>query len=95
MGESRWAFDKAVAAVKLGDLVPQELRHTCASLSISAGGNIKLVQRLLGHKTATMTLDRYGHLSPDDLDAVADRLDEGAAVPLRSMSRLRLVGDDK
>jgi hypothetical protein len=27
----------------------------------------------LGHKTATMTLDQYGHLFPDDLDDVATR----------------------
>lgn len=39
-----------------------------------------------------MTLDRYGHLFPDDLDAVADMLNKGAAVPLRSIPRLRLVG---
>ncbi len=60
-------------------ITPHELRHTCASLAIrQAGANIKVVQNLLGHKSATMTLDRYGHLYPDDLDAVAQRLDEGA-----------------
>ena len=94
LGEFRWAFDKATAAVKLGEFVPHELRHTCASLAISVGANVKVVQKLLGHKTATMTLDRYGHLFPDDLDAVADRLNEGAAVPLRSIPRLRLIGGD-
>jgi integrase len=34
------------------------LRHTTASLAISAGANVKVVQRLLGHATASMTLDR-------------------------------------
>jgi integrase len=59
----------------VGDLAPHELRHTCASLAIrSAGANIKTVQRLLGHATATMTLDTYGHLYADDLDDVAQRL---------------------
>lgn len=48
-----------------------DLRHCCASLAISGGANIKVVQRLLGHKTAVLTLDRYGHLYPDALDAVA------------------------
>jgi hypothetical protein len=33
---------------------------------------------LLGHKTAVLTLDRYGHLFPDDLDAVADAFDTAA-----------------
>ena len=56
----------------------QDLRHTCASLAISAGANVKVVQRLLGHKSAVLTLDRYGHLFPDDLDAVADAFDAAA-----------------
>jgi len=55
-------------------LTPHGLRHTCASLAISAGANVKVVQRLLGHATATMTLDRYGHLMSDDLAGVADQL---------------------
>jgi integrase len=36
-----------------------DLRHTCASLAISSGANVKVVQRLPGHKTAVLTLDRY------------------------------------
>ena len=34
---------------------------------------------MLGHKSATMTLDQYGHLLDDRLDDVADRLDAAAA----------------
>jgi integrase len=41
-----------------------DLRHTCASLAISSGANVKVVQRLLGHKSAVLTLDRYGHWFP-------------------------------
>lgn len=52
-----------------------ELRHTAASLMIASGANVKTVQSQLGHKTATMTLDQYGHLFPDDLDDVADKMD--------------------
>ena len=55
-----------------------DLRHTCASLAISAGANIKVVQKLLGYKSAVLTLDRYGHLFPDDLDAVAAAFDSAA-----------------
>ena len=40
------------------------------------GANVKTVQAQLGHKTATMTLDQYGHLFPDDLDDVADKMDD-------------------
>jgi integrase len=53
---------------------PHALRHTCASLAISAGANVKVVQRLLGHATAAMTLDTYGHLLSDDLAGVANAL---------------------
>ena len=79
LGQARYAFQKAIAAVDNCDgLRLQDLRHTCASLAISAGANVKVVQRLLGHKTAVLTLDRYGHLFPDDLDAVAAAFDSAA-----------------
>jgi hypothetical protein len=42
---------------------------------VSAGANVLAVQRLLGHKSAAMTLDTYADLFDSDLDAVADRLD--------------------
>jgi integrase len=86
LGEYRWAFDNACKAVGIEGLVPHGLRHTTASLAISAGANVKVVQRLLGHATAAMTLDRYGHLLSDDLSGVADALGkaiENTAVPLR------------
>lgn len=56
-------------------LNPHELRHSAASMAISAGASIEAVQKMLGHKSATLTLDRYGHLYPDELQNVADRLD--------------------
>jgi integrase len=52
-----------------------DLRHTCASLLIREGASIKAVQHHLGHKSASITLDRYGHLFPEELDHLADRLD--------------------
>jgi integrase len=53
-----------------------DLRDTAASLAISAGGSIKAVQRMLGHASASMTLDTNGSLFEEDLEALADRLDE-------------------
>ena len=57
-------------------LTPHDLRHTAASLAISAGANVKAVQRMLGHASAAMTLDVYADLFDDDLDAVGDALSE-------------------
>lgn len=67
-------FDTAAAAIGEPGLTPHELRHTAASLAVSAGANVKAIQRMLGHASAAMTLDRYADLFDDDLDAVAERL---------------------
>jgi integrase len=60
-------------------LTPHDLRHTAASLAISAGANVKAVQRMLGHASAAMTLDTYADLFDEDLDAVAIALHAAAA----------------
>ncbi|MFE1430366.1 tyrosine-type recombinase/integrase [Streptomyces fungicidicus] len=77
-------FDPAVKAAGLEGLgiTPHKLRHTAASLAIAAGADVKVVQLMLGHKDASMTLNIYGHLFPDRLDEVADALDAGRAVAL-------------
>ena len=56
-------------------ITPHDLRHTAASLAVSAGANIKALQRMLGHAKASMTLDTYTDLFADDLDDVATLLD--------------------
>ncbi|MGV8883446.1 MAG: tyrosine-type recombinase/integrase [Rhodoglobus sp.] len=65
------AVDKSFERVTIHDL-----RHTAASLAISAGANVKAVQRMLGHASAAMTLDTYADLFEDDLDAVAEALND-------------------
>ena len=68
-------FDDAATAIGQAGLTPHELRHTAASLAVSAGANVKAVQRMLGHASAALTLDTYADLFDDDLDAVAVRMD--------------------
>jgi integrase len=63
-------------------LTLHDLRHTAASLAISAGANVKAVQRMLGHASAAMTLDTYADLFDDDLDAVASALHLARVVSL-------------
>jgi integrase len=57
-------------------MTPHDLKHTAASLAVSAGANVKALQRMLGHKSAAMTLDSYADLFEDDLGSVAERLNE-------------------
>jgi integrase len=47
------------------------LRHTAASLAVSSGANPKVIQRMLGHASAAMTLDVYADVFESDLDEVA------------------------
>ena len=70
------AVKRAIAADdEFPRVTPHALRDTAASLAISSGANVKAIQRMLGHASAAMTLDVYGGLFDDDLDAVADALD--------------------
>ena len=67
-------WSKAVEAAGLGGrgLSPKALRHTAASMAIAAGADVKVVQRMLGHADASMTLNTYADLWPDRLDEVAE-----------------------
>lgn len=79
--QNSW-FDKALMTAGLPSMTIHDLRHTTASLAVSAGANVKAVQRMLGHASAAMTLDVYADLFNDDLDDVAYRLDEAASLAL-------------
>ena len=69
-------FVKAVAVSGVPRVTPHDLRHSAASLAVSAGANVKAVQRMLRHASAAMTLDVYADLFDDDLEAVATALHE-------------------
>jgi integrase len=82
----RGALNRACEALGIPRLTPHELRHTAASLAIASGADIKVVQQMLGHKTATMTWDTYGHLYGDRLDVVADAMDAARTAALTDVS---------
>ena len=91
----RAAQAKAPADEPFPQVTPHDLRHTAASLAISAGANVKAVQRMLGHASAAMTLDTYADLFDDDLGAVAEALDKAASssVVATALSRRSVLGD--
>jgi len=51
------------------------MRYTAASLAISAGANVKVVQGMLGDASAAVTLDVFSDLFDNGLDAVSAALD--------------------
>jgi integrase len=74
----RRVFDPAALRVGLKGLRPHDLRHTAASLAIASGADVQVVQQMLGHASAAMTLDIYAGLFQDRLDDVAERLHDAA-----------------
>lgn len=67
---------------------PHDLRHTAASLWIAAGVDIKTVSAWLGHSTAKLTLDTYGHLMGTDADRAAlDRVNRALGNPSGTQGR--------
>ena len=64
--ESNWkrsvGWRTARVAAGVPDVRVHDLRHTAASLWLAAGADPKVVQRVLGHATAAMTMGLYGHL---------------------------------
>ena len=64
--ESNWKRSVGWSAATLSAGVPglrvHDLRHTAASVWLGAGADPKVVQRVLGHATAAMTMDLYGHM---------------------------------
>ena len=60
-------------------LRPHDLRHTAATAWLRITGDLKAVQTLLGHSTASMTLDLYSHVLNDTLTRAADLMAQGLA----------------
>lgn len=71
----------AVKRAEVQPITPHDLRHTCASLAVSAGANVLALTRLLGHKDAKETLNTYADLFDDDLDKVAQAIHDAYAPP--------------
>jgi len=64
--ESNWkrsvGWSQATTAAGKPGFRVHDLRHTAASMWLAAGADPKVVQRVLGHATAAMTMDLYGHM---------------------------------
>lgn len=90
-----WLSGAVKRCMKADETFPRitahSLRHTYASLAVSSGANVKVVQRQLGHKSASMTLDVYSDLFDTDMDTVAQAFDLKCAqnVPKSALKRVR------
>jgi integrase len=71
----RWG-ELAALRVANVDLLRGRLYITAAVTEIGGVADLRALQRLVGHRSATTTLDVYGDVLDQTVDSVADRLDE-------------------
>jgi integrase len=93
----RRVFRPAVDRAGLAPLRFHDLRHTAAGLMIARGTPVSKIQKVLGHSSAKVTLDIYGHIMPDEDAALANGLDEiarvsAASAPLAARGALAMAG---
>ena len=52
------------------------LRHSCASLLLAAGENVKTIAERLGHADVALTLNVYSHLQPGAQESATQKLEK-------------------
>lgn len=76
------AFTRLCKAAGVPDLQMHSMRHHCASTMLSQGVSLVAVSKHLGHSSATVTLDFYGHFMPQDTGRCAEALAAVYATPV-------------
>lgn len=67
-------FKRIAASIGRPDARPHDLRHTAATVAIASGADVKSVQDMLGHATASFTLNVYAHTSEQMMKDTASRM---------------------
>jgi integrase len=69
-------FRPILTQAKLPRIRLYDLRHSCATLSLIAEENPKVVSERLGHSTIVLTLDTYSHVIPTMQQKAASKLEK-------------------
>lgn len=69
-------FKKLLVVVGTPHMHFHDLRHSAATILLSMGVNMKVIQELLGHSDISITLGLYSHLLPTMQQDMVDKLDD-------------------
>ena len=69
-------FKPILKYARLPSIRLYDLRHSCATLLLSAGENPKVVSERLGHASIVLTLDTYSHVLPDMQKSATDKMED-------------------
>jgi integrase len=61
----RWHFQRLLQRAGVPRIRFHDTRHTAATLLLMHNVPVKVVSEMLGHSAISMTLDLYGHVTPD------------------------------
>jgi integrase len=72
-------YEALIARAGVPRIQLRDLRHTHATLLLTAGTPIKAISERLGHAKTSITLDTYAHALPDMQDRAVDAIDAALA----------------
>ena len=67
-------FDRVLAQAGVPLIRFHDLRHSAATILLSMGVNVKVVQEMLGHSRISMTLDTYSHVLPGMQEEAVEKI---------------------
>jgi len=69
-------FKKLLKTAKVKDVNFHTIRHTFATRALESGFDIKSLSEILGHASATVTLDKYAHVLDDHKRKLMEKMAE-------------------
>ena len=67
-------LQKKYPDIGFGHFHPHTMRHTFATRALEQGMQMKTLQKILGHSTLAMTMDKYGHVLEETLEKEMNKM---------------------
>ena len=90
LANTRWPWQRIAARAGIPPARVHDLRHSTASIGVTAGASLLLIGGVLGHKSQATT-SRYSHLSDDPVRQTAETIAERIAAALEGRPSANVV----